>query len=44
MAAQTYDAVIGIVVCVVAAGILPEASFCNFLTFAIACGNVPQIQ
>jgi hypothetical protein len=29
MAAQTYDAVIGIVVCVFAAGILPEASFYN---------------
>jgi hypothetical protein len=33
MAAQTYDAVIGLAVCIVAAGILPEASFYNFLAF-----------
>jgi hypothetical protein len=35
MAAQTYDAVIGLAVCIVAAGILPEASFYNFLAFVI---------
>jgi hypothetical protein len=33
MAAQTYDAVIGLAVCIVAAGILSEASFYNFLAF-----------